>query len=218
MCGDSTSAEDVAALLGGEKVALLCADPPYGISVVGKDGQIGGGGVAAPGTYEPVIGDDEPFDPSFLLDIEAGTRVIWGANYFASSLPDQGAWLVWDKARPEGMTFSEAELAWTDAPGVAVKVHRCVWNGMIREGESEKRVHPTQKPIKVIAEVIERFASHGQIVLDPFLGSGTTLIAAAKLGRVCYGLELMPAYCDVIRKRWGDWARSANVDPGPDAL
>ena len=75
--------------------------------------------------------------------------------------------------------------------------------------------HSTQKPVECMERPIR---NHKGDVYDPFLGSGTTLIAAAKTGRVCYGMEISPAYCDVIRKRWGDWARSAKVEPGPDAL
>ena len=78
--------------------------------------------------------------------------------------------------------------------------------------------HSAPYPVGLPAFFVKAFSDEGDVVLDPFLGSGTTLIAAARQGRKCYGMEISPAYCDVIRKRWGDWARSADVDPGPDAL
>jgi len=78
--------------------------------------------------------------------------------------------------------------------------------------------HTAAYPVGLPEFFIKAFSDEGDLILDPFLGSGTTLIAAARQGRRCYGLEISPAYCDVIRKRWGDWARSADVDPGPDAL
>ena len=75
---------------------------------------------------------------------------------------------------------------------------------MIREGESGERVHPTQKPVKLISQILEDFSKPNDIVYDPFLGSGTTLIASEKTNRICYGMEIDPAYCDVIIQRWQD--------------
>ena len=75
---------------------------------------------------------------------------------------------------------------------------------MIREGESGERVHPTQKPVKLISQILEDFSKPNDIVYDPFLGSGTTLIASEKTNRICYGMEIDPGYCDVIIKRWQD--------------
>ena len=199
LCGDSTKAEDVDRLMAGAKADLCFTDPPYGVSVVPSSGKIGGGKLAKNRTYHPVHGDDVPFSADHLWSM-ASSFVIWGANYFPSGLPHRGQWVVWDKGRPEGTTFSDAELAWTDGDGVAVKMYRCVWNGMTRQGESGERYHPTQKPIKLTADVLGDFA--GTLVVDPYLGSGTTLIAAEQLGRKCYGMEISPAYCDVIVKRW----------------
>lgn len=79
-------------------------------------------------------------------------------------------------------------------------------------------LHPTQKPLPVIEHAMTHSSKRGQLVLDLFLGSGTTLIAAARLGRVCYGVEREPKYVDTIRRRWAEWARSVGEDPGPDAL
>jgi len=81
-----------------------------------------------------------------------------------------------------------------------------------------ERGHTAEFPVKLPEFFVKAFSDEGDVIFDPFLGSGTTLIAAAKNGRRCLGMEISPAYCDVIRKRWGDWARSADVDPGPDAL
>jgi len=196
LCGDSTDAESVAYLMDGAKAELMLTDPPYGISVVGASGSIGKGVLAKEGVYRPVIGDNEPFDPRPYLDYAAVT-IMFGANYFADKLP-QGQWAVWDKQRPEGTTFSEAELIWTSNTGVRIRIYRQMWHGMTREGESGERVHPTQKPVDLIAKLIDS----EETVFDPFLGSGTTLIAAQQLGRKCYGIEIDPIYCDVIIQRW----------------
>ena len=201
LCGDSTNADDVARVMGGAKSALLLTDPPYGISVVGSTGKIGGSVLAKNQAYQPVHGDDKPFDPVHLFTMSA-VAVVWGANYFPLDLPRPGQWIVWDKGRPEGTTFSDCELAWTSRTGVAVKKYSCIWNGMTREGESGLRVHPTQKPIKLISDVMADFSDEGDPVSDVYCGSGTTIIAAEQLSRRCYAIEIEPSYCQVIIDRW----------------
>jgi len=198
LCGDSTSEDDVARLMDGEKADMVFTDPPYGIDVVGQSGKIGGSVLAKNQEYRKVINDDKEYDPTHLFNM-AEDLIVFGANYFSGKLP-KGRWFVWDKNRPEGTTFSDCELAWTSFDGVAVKKYSCTWNGMIREGESKKRVHPTQKPIKLCVDIFKDYAFESCI--DPFLGSGTTLIACEQLNRKCYGMEIDPLYCDVIIKRW----------------
>ena len=199
LCGDAT--KDYNILIDNKDIKLLFTDPPYGVSVVGSNGSIGKGCLAKAGTYRPVIGDDTYFNPTYLFNI-GEKQIIWGANYFHDKLPLGTRWLVWDKERPAGTTFSDCELAWTSIEGVAVKKYKCTWNGMIREGESEKRVHPTQKPLKLCCEIIKDYTDENDIVLDLFGGSGSTLIACEQLNRTCYMMELDPIYCDVIIKRW----------------
>lgn len=201
LCGDSIPAENISNLMDGLAPGWLCADPPYGINVVPKSGKIGGDVLAKNKSYPPIHGDEKPYDPSQLLSFKC-PKLIWGANYFCSRMP-QGQWIVWDKGRPEGTTFSDCELAWTDGAGTAVNAFRVVWHGMIREGESGERHHPTQKPVKLLGKLIEAYAGDG-IILDPFLGSGTTLIAAEQLGRRCFGIEIEPKYIDVICQRWAN--------------
>jgi len=199
LCGDAT--KDYNILIDNKDIKLLFTDPPYGVSVVGSNGSIGKGCLAKEGTYRPVIGDDTYFNPTYLLNI-GEKQIIWGANYFHDKLPLGTRWLVWDKERPDGTTFSDCELAWTSIEGVAVKKYKCTWHGMIREGESEKRVHPTQKPLKLCCEIIKDYTDENDIVLDLFGGSGSTLIACEQLNRTCYMMEIDPAYCDVIIRRW----------------
>lgn len=204
MCGDSTDAATVAILMDGQKADMVFTDPPYGISVVGSSGNIGGDTkFAKTRRYKEVIGDDEDFEPSFILKtFEQSKIMLWGANYFSSKLPDSGKWLVWDKNRGEGTTFSDCELCWTNLDGIAVKKYKCTWDGMRREGESGERFHPTQKPIKLCSDIIRDYSEEEDIVADLFGGSGSTLIACEQLGRKCYMMELDPKYCDVIRKRY----------------
>ena len=206
LCGDSTKKEDVDRLMDGTKADMVFTDPPYGINIVGgekaRNGSIGGANKVQARQYAAIINDDKPYDPQHIIDFfHDSVCIIWGANYFSSRLPDNGRWIVWDKNRGEGTTFSDCELAWTNLPGVVVKKFKVTWDGMNREGESGQRVHPTQKPTLLAKKVFESFGLKN-LVVDLFLGSGSTLIAAEQLNRTCYGMELSPQYCDVIVKRW----------------
>ena len=130
--------------------------------------------------------------------------MIFGGNYFTDFLSPSRCWVVWDKQNGEG-SFADAELAWTSFDRV-VKLYQFMWNGLIREGsrdvEGKTRVHPTQKPVGLMAKILSDFCSDGGLVLDCFGGSGSTLIACEQTGRKCYMMELDPHYVDVIIKRW----------------
>ena len=218
LCGDSTSAEDVGRLMGGKKADLLLTDPPYGINIVntgrvGIDapagfGKVGTRGMVKARTYHNIEGDDHPFDPRPFLDL-APVVMLFGGNNFASRLPDSPAWLVWDKKAEKGAdhnNFSDVELVWTNLKQKSCPIYRHLWSGLLREGdrnvELKDRVHPTQKPVGLIAAILSDHSNPGALCLDPFLGSGTTLVACEQLGRTCYGMEISPQYCQVIIDRW----------------
>jgi len=209
LCGDATKAEDVEKVMAGGKADAVVTDPPYGKNVV-KSGMVGANfGVAKKGRYAAISGDNVVPDIRFLLELSTQV-LVWGGNYFADQLPPSGSWLVWDKRRETGIenTFADCELAWTNVGGPA-RVYRQLWNGMIREGEHDKREHPTQKPVALLVWCVTKTPGN---ILDPFLGSGTTIIAAEKLNRKCYGIEIDPGYCDVIVKRFADFqGRSDNI-------
>ena len=113
-------------------------------------------------------------------------------------------WIVWDKKNGD-TTFADAELAYTTLDK-SVRIYEYLWSGMRRAGnrkdESKYRLHPTQKPVGLFADVIKDWCKDKINILDGFLGSGSTLIACEKTNRVCYGMELDPHYCDVIINRW----------------
>ena len=203
MCGDAKNADHLDQLISKKNANLFVTDPPYGVSVVPKDGKLGQDRMAKNKEYRPVHGDDELFDPACIF-MATDQGVIFGANFFHDKLPLNGQWIVWDKGRPEGIEYGDAELAWTSGSKRGISIYRVTWHGMIREGESGERVHPTQKPVKLISQILEDFSKPKDIVYDPFLGSGTTLIASEKTNRICYGMEIDPGYCDVIIKRWQD--------------
>ena len=207
MCGDSTSENDVKALMQDEKAGLIFTDPPYGIQVVNTDGKVGANfGVAKKGKYKQVLADDttETAQKAYEVFSKFGDKkIIWGGNYFLSFLPLSDSWIIWDKRCESGIknTFADAEMAWCSFH-TPVRVYHQLWNGMIREGEHEKRVHPTQKPIKMLGEILQDFTKESDIILDCFGGSGSTLIACEQLKRKCRMIEYEPFYIDIIIQRW----------------
>lgn len=215
MCGDSTNSSSVAILMAGQKVDLIFTDPPYGINVVSDDGKVGADfGVAKKGQYSKVIADDttDTAQKAYVILKDLSKRlIIWGGNYFTSFLDFSDGWLVWDKRSDSGIrnTFADGEMAWCSFH-TPVRIYRQLWNGMIRQGEHEKRVHPTQKPLKIIEEILQDFTKKDEVILDVFGGSGSTLIACEQLDRRCFMMELDPKYCDVIRKRY--WRFTHNGD------
>jgi hypothetical protein len=154
------------------------------------------------GLYAPVIGDD-----STDTAIEAALLVLdrfpnaaqfwWGANNYAHALPPSTCWIVWDKENTGN--FADAELAWSNHKG-AVRIFKHMWNGLMKASErGERRVHPTQKPVALFLWLYERYGKLGDVILDPFLGSGPSLKAAHRMGdRTVVGFELSPHYCDHI--------------------
>lgn len=202
MCGDATKLDDVEKLMDGKKADMVFTDPPYGIDVVGDEGNIGGGTKQAPTTkFRKVIGDDTEFDPSFVLNY-SDKVFIWGGNYFAHLLPKGGRWFVWDKNRPEGLTLSDCELAWSNLEGVKVQKYKSTWDGYHVEGEKSGRIHPNQKSLKLLSDILKDISIENDIILDLFGGSGSTLIACEQTSRICHMMELDPKYVDVIRKRY----------------
>jgi len=166
-------------------------------------GTVGGPRVVEPRLYHPVYGDDQPFDPDWLMDL-APVLVLFGANHYASRLPDAPGWIVWDKGISPEANFSACELIWTNK-GNHVRRYEWRWSGMIRQGardiEMKDRIHPTQKPVGLISEILRDFTVPDDRVFDPYLGSGTTMLAAELTGRICYGAEYDDGYVAVTLER-----------------
>lgn len=192
------------------KVDAVVTDPPYGIDYAHS----GGGGIfAKDGTRKPtkfggekILGDAAPFDPSPFLNL-APIVVMWGANHYANALPIKAGqrWLLWDKGFAEVPTksFSHGELCWTTRMG-ALRMIKHVWDGCFRQEEGSKnpRVHPTQKPERVMRWCMEQAGvSNGATVLDPYMGSGTTGVACMQLGHRFIGIEIEPRYFEIACER-----------------
>lgn len=212
MCGDSTNAENIALLMGGQKADMVFTDPPYGMNAVSKSG------VLSKNYKNDIMNDDtnEVAISAFLLSqklFPTAKQVWFGANYYTECLPSSECWVVWDKNNGAS-DQTDCELAWTN--------FRSVVRQFTMASEKTNRVHPTQKPVRLFAEIVKKFENKERFdtVVDLFGGSGSTLIACEQLKRTCYMCELDPKYCDVIVKRWenftGNKAKRINGDRNND--
>ena len=186
-----------------EPVDLVCTDPPYGISAA-KRGTIGTSKKGAVVDYGKADWDNEPIAAETLAAVRAAGKwnIVFGGNYY--ECPPASCWLVWDKCNTGD--FADCELAWTNLPK-AVRRIRYLWNGMIREPGAQRGDHPTQKPLEVMKWCIGH-APQSETILDPFMGSGTTGVAAIQLGKAFIGIEREERYFEAACRR----IREANGD------
>lgn len=198
-CGDCL---EIMKELGDKSVDLVLTDPPYG---TGRDKQsMGrGGGIAKHINYgvynwDDIIPQKETFKEMFRV---SKNQIIFGGNYFVEYLKNSPCWIVWDK--DNGLTdFADCELAWTSFNS-AVRRLKYRWSGMLQENmkDKEKRYHPTQKPIALMKWILQKYSNENDIILDPFLGSGTTAVAYEMLNRKWIGIEISEEYCAIAKTR-----------------
>lgn len=198
ICGDSTDSDLIEKLLNGNKAELLLTDPPYGIGYAGSM-QLG---QEKHGWKQYEGGWDESKPESGVLQYLCqitDNQIIWGGNYFTDDLPPTMGWLIWDKGQ-RGFSLADGEMAWTS------------FNNALRikeyaraKANREEKNHPTQKPIEIMSWCFEYADRHSKnevkLVLDAYLGSGSTMVTSHQLKRKCYGMELDPKYCQVIIDR-----------------
>jgi DNA modification methylase len=220
MCGDSTKVDDVEKLMNGEKADMILSDPPYGMHLntdfsdcVGSLKSIGKKNNIKGNKYNAVIGDNDDFTPelinTFWVNFNYVKEVfLFGADYYAELLPNKndGSWIVWDKRKESQADAigSEFELIWSKNKHKR-RMLRFDWFGFSSSKnpkEARNRVHPTQKPTSLLAEIIKQWGKNVNLIVDLFGGSGSTLIACEQLNRKCYTMELDEHYCDVIITRW----------------
>ncbi len=177
-----------------KSVDAVITDPPYGIADIWKGGASHGWGVARLATPARNEWDKKPDQRVFDEILRIGKQVIiWGGNYF--NLPISRGWLIWNK--PErGFTLSEAELAWT-SKDMPMRVYDCHRSDSDRE-------HPTQKPLSLMKWCVYQMTNEGDVVLDCFMGSGTTGVACVQTGRNFIGIEIEPKYYEIAERRIKD--------------
>jgi site-specific DNA-methyltransferase (adenine-specific)/modification methylase len=193
------------------KVDAVVTDPPYGI---GKRLVSGGSGhsfdsLVLSGANE---WDVRPAKSTFATLLSLGVvQIIWGGNFF--ELPPCEMPLCWDKVRPNQKNVSEFEYAWTSMSGRARKFSYCANGGFVAK---EDREHPTQKPVALMAWCVGLVRPEPVTVFDPFMGSGTTGVACANLGRKFIGIEIEPKYFDIACRRIEDAQRQGKLfEPAP---
>ena len=181
---------------------LCLTDPPYGINMSGAH-QDNHTKKARTTKYKDFKWDSNiPQKEIFECIIKlTKNQIIFGGNYFIEYLKNSSCWLVWDK-RNEGSNFADCELAWTSF-NTAVRKFSFRWNGMLQEDmkNKEKRFHPTQKPVELFRQILEKYSEENQIILDPFAGSGTTALACIRSNRKFIIIEREKEYCDIIVNR-----------------
>jgi len=179
--------EDVLPSIDPATVGLLLTDPPYGINL---DTDYAGRKMRGGKTYAQVAHDAQDFDPSVLLTYRR--CVLWGGNNFSDALPP-GGWMVWRKTNPHPFA-SECELAWTNL----TRTIRSYASTIRPDGFG---LHPTQKPVGLMRWIVDRWTEPGDLVLDPYMGSGPVAQACYELGRRYIGIELVEDYCAIAVSR-----------------
>ena len=218
MCGDATKPDDVAKLINDEKIDLVLTDPPYGMKISAGYDSFRGGGLFArdyekekqrynQSHYRKIIGDNSTDTARLHYEVIKNITeniIFWGGNFFSDFLPVNKGWLVWHKHQTL-QNHSDCELAWTSIK-TPVRLYSQIWNGAIREGSNtlnpRPALHLSQKPVELHTRILEDFSKPGDIILDCFGGSGTTLIACEITNRKCLIMEISPEYCEIIKSRW----------------
>lgn len=185
---------------------LAIADPPYGIKEDGLKNH-SRSKLAKAQEYTPKEWDKEAMPKEFFDELirVSKNQIIWGANHFISRIPyDSSCWIVWDKDNGEN-DFADCELAWTSFK-TAVRKFKYRWAGMLQENmqNKERRIHPTQKPVALYGWLLNTYGNGGGKIFDPMFGSGSSRIAAHKLGYDYVGCEIDKEYfdkgCDRFKK------------------
>jgi len=197
---------EVLPTLEAASVDAMVTDPPYGMDAKVNYKSRKRGALAECNDFEPIHGDAEPFDPAPLLRFPV--LALFGANWYADRLPASGGWIVWDKldglesSREIGFNDnSDCELIWTNQ-GKAARIIRHRWMGCMKASEhGQRRVHPTQKPVALMVQLIEYLTRPGDTVADFYMGSGTTGVACVQTGRKFIGIEIEERYFRIAQQR-----------------
>ena len=194
--------------LPNKSIDLILTDPPYG-----KKADKGTNGFGAAknrryaGGWDGMIPPPELFNEMFRV---AKNLIIFGGNYFGHLLPPSNCWIFWDKKGDVAFQnpFADGELIYTT---FKKPVKRIVFKqqGFITDSK-DKRYHPTQKPTELVQQLIEMFSEPGQLICDPFLGSGTTAVAAVNSGRHYIGYEIDPGYFQICCDRLDEVEENTN--------
>ncbi len=185
-----------------KSIDLVLTDPPYG--KMWTRGKNGIGVLKDKNEKDKTKWDIKPTKEYFDEMIRISkNQIIFGGNYFTDYLPPSNCWIVWDKLGElklgKQIPFAHCELAWTSF-NKTVKKYTLRSQGFIKDTK-DKRVHPTQKPSELFNWILQDFSKENDLILDPYLGSGTTAVACQNLHRNFIGIELDEKYCEISRQR-----------------
>jgi site-specific DNA-methyltransferase (adenine-specific) len=193
---------------------LAIVDPPYGIGF-DKENPTMSAGLRKDGTKRKMASWSNPKEKGYTkkdwdnetpseeywkeLMRVSKNQIIWGGNYFSDYLKPHGGWIVWEKGVPEGMSLSQAELAWNSCLN-SVRIVKVLWAGY-KKADNEDRFHPTQKPVALYKWLLDKYAKQGDKILDTHLGSGSIAIACHDYGFDLTACELDKEYFDKAIQR-----------------
>ena len=195
---------------------LAIVDPPYGGVTQGgyMKNQQGGGVARNRNDYHLSLWQCDKPDKTYFDELirVSKNQIIWGGNYYASLLKDSQCWVVWDKEKPEGVSFADCELAWTSFD-LAARLFKFAWNGMIQGNMKNKeyKIHPTQKPIALYEWLISKFAKEGDTILDTHVGSASSLIACHNTNHKYVGFEIDEEYYRLAKERLDTESAQMNI-------
>lgn len=197
-------------------IDLAIVDPPYGGVTQGgyMTNKVSGGVAKYRNDYHLALWQYEKPDKTYFNELMrvSKNQIIWGGNYYATLLNDSQCWVVWDKEKPEGVSYADIELAWTSF-NLASRIFHYTWNGMLQGDMKNKeyKIHPTQKPVQLYKWLINKFANPNDIILDTHVGSASSLIACRETGHKYIGFEIDKVYFDLANKRLKEHEAQMNI-------
>lgn len=163
--------------------------------------------------FYPVFDDSSPPDAETFRELQrvSNKLILWGGNFFLDHLGAASCMIVWDKKR-RGLDQADCEIAWTNIKGQS-RIFEYKWNGMLQEDmkHKEKRIHACQKPVALYRWLIQQYAKPGDVIFDPYLGSGSSRIAAYELGFDFIGCEISKTYFDLQEERFQEYTAQGNL-------
>ena len=197
-------------------IDLAIVDPPYGGVTQGgyMTNKVSGGVAKKRNDYHLALWQYEKPDKTYFDELMrvSKNQIIWGGNYYATLLNDSQCWVVWDKEKPEGVSYADIELAWTSF-NLASRIFHYTWNGMLQGDmkNKEHKIHPTQKPVQLYKWLINKFAKPNDIILDTHVGSASSLIACRETGHKYIGFEIDKVYFDLANRRFKEHEAQMNI-------
>lgn len=186
---------------------LAIVDPPYGGVTQGgyMSNKVSGGVAKNRNDYNLDLWGQAAPGPEYFRELfrVSKNQIIWGGNYFVEQIAKNSqCWIIWDKEKPEGVTYADAEIAWTSF-NRGIKIFQYMWNGMLQGDMKNKevKIHPTQKPVKLYKWLLSNFANPGDLILDTHVGSASSLIACYEMGYKYVGFEISESYYKLARAR-----------------